>query len=130
MFDGQSLGKVVHDLTRGRITPEMPAHLDPDLNAQSIPRLAGWKPLFGQAGAAERHLQNQGVGEGDVFLFYGWFRRVEARSGVYHYVQGEPDLHVIYGWLAANRAAYPRNTKGTNIIMDVLSSPLQAQHFV
>src|ERR1700730_15781670 len=52
-FGGQSLGTIVHDLTRGKIQPGTPAHLDPDLNAQSIPRLPGWKPVFGQAGAAE-----------------------------------------------------------------------------
>ena len=57
LFDGQSVGKLVHDLTRGKISPGMPAHLDPDLNNASFPRRAGWKPAFGQVGAAESHLQ-------------------------------------------------------------------------
>ena len=99
LYDGQAHSKIVHDLTRGKITPDMAVHLDPDLNFTSIPRLPGWKPLFGQAGATERHLQNQGVGGGDVFLFYGWFRRVEQCAGAYRYVRGEPDLHVMFGWL-------------------------------
>jgi Nucleotide modification associated domain 3 len=99
LYDGQSLGTLVHDLTHGTIAPDVPAHLDPDLNTASIPRLPGWKAIFGQAGAAERHLQNQGVGSGDVFLFYGWFRRVECCAGTYRYVQGALDLHVIFGWL-------------------------------
>jgi hypothetical protein len=99
LYDGQSLGTLVYDLTHATIAPDTPAHLDPDLNIASIPRLPGWKAIFGQAGAAERHLQNQDVGAGDVFLFYGWFRRVESRSGVYRYVQDAPDLHVIFGWL-------------------------------
>src|SRR5215470_7476831 len=48
-------GALVNDLTGGKIKPDTHAHLDPDLNKASIPRLAGWRPVFGQAGAAERH---------------------------------------------------------------------------
>jgi hypothetical protein len=99
LYENQSLGKLVYDLTRGKISPGTPAHLDPDLNSASIPRQPGWKPIFGQAGAAESHLQHQHIGAGDVFLFYGWFRRVEQCAGTYRYVQGAPDLHVIFGWL-------------------------------
>ena len=99
LFDGQSLGKLVHDLTRGKISPDRPAHLDPDINSESVPRLRGWRGAFGQAGIAEKHLKNQGVGVGDVFLFYGWFKRIECSNGTYRYVQGAPDLHIIFGWL-------------------------------
>src|SRR5579863_6503541 len=88
LYDGQPLGKLVSDLTRGNISPDTPAHLDPDINSASVPRLPGWRGVFGQAGAAERHLQNQGVEAGDVFLFYGWFRRVERSGGTYRFVQG------------------------------------------
>ena len=61
-------------MTRGKIRPETPANLAPELNFGSIPKSENWKPIFGQAGAAERHLQNHGVKEGDVFVFFGWFR--------------------------------------------------------
>src|SRR5258708_29805586 len=74
---GQSSEAIVNDLTEGNIKPDTYAHLDPDLNKASMPRLANWKPVFGQAGAAERHLQNPDVREGDVFGFYGWFMRLE-----------------------------------------------------
>ena len=96
---GLSLGPIVADLTEGRIQPVRFAHLDPDLDALSISRSAHWRPVFGQAGAAEKHLQNQGVKEGDVFVFYGWFREVELVAGRYRYVKHAPDLHVIFGWL-------------------------------
>lgn len=94
-----SLGVIVRDLSKGKVQPEAFAHLDPDLDAGSVPRFANWRPIFGQAGAAERHLQNQGVEEGDVFVFYGWFRQVEWLLGKYRYVRAAPDLHVIFGWL-------------------------------
>jgi hypothetical protein len=101
-FGEQTLGPLVRDLTRGKLSSHVKAHLDPDLDAAAIrPRPAGWRPLFGQSGPAERHLRNRGVAEGDLFLFFGWFRRVErdAVSGAFHYVEGAPDLHCLYGWL-------------------------------
>jgi hypothetical protein len=99
LFDGQSLGKLLHDLTGDGTWCDKPAHLDPDINSESIPRLPGWRGAFGQAGAAERHLQNQNVGKGDVFLFYGWFKQVECCNGTYRYIRGAPNLHVVFGWL-------------------------------
>lgn len=99
----RSLGSIVNDLTRGRIKGHASAHLDPDLNSSSLSRLPGWKPLFGQAGAAESHLQNKGVKEGDVFVFYGWFRQVEQVAGIYRYVKDAPDLHLIFGWQQIER---------------------------
>src|SRR5690242_6351714 len=99
LYGGQSLGKLVRDLTGGRVLPDRPAHLDPDINRASVSRLPGWRGAFGQAGIAERHLQNQGVGAGDVFLFYGWFKQVECSNGTYRYIRGARDLHVIFGWL-------------------------------
>lgn len=111
---GAALGPIVANLTGERLGPANVAHLDPDLDAGSVPRRAGWKPLFGQAGAAERHLQNQGVGPGDLFLFFGWFREVEEDVGRLRYVAHSPDRHVLLGWLqverrlsAAERGALP-----------------------
>src|SRR5260221_6722665 len=63
---GQSSEANVNDLTEGNIKPDTYAHLDPDLNKASMPRLANWKPLFGQAAAAQRHPRKQGVPDGDV----------------------------------------------------------------
>lgn len=112
--DQTSLGQLVQDLSKGKISPSMAVHLDPDLAAESRPRDAGWKPLFGQAGAAEGHLQKCGVQAGDLFLFYGWFRQTEIENSRYRYMRDAPDRHVIFGWLqieqrlpVAQRAAIP-----------------------
>ena len=101
--NGRSIVGLVSDLTGGKYTGEHFAHLDPDLRAESIPRQEGWKPVFGQDGAAERHLQSHGVGPGDLFLYFGWFKRVEQVGGRYRYSHGAPDLHVIFGWLQVER---------------------------
>ncbi|WP_231480625.1 hypothetical protein [Thiomonas sp. FB-Cd] len=54
---------------------------------------------MGQTGAAQSHLAHQGVGVGDVFLFFGWFRRAESVAGCWRYAPDAPDLHVLFGWL-------------------------------
>ncbi|MEM7378848.1 MAG: hypothetical protein AAF460_15265 [Pseudomonadota bacterium] len=78
-------------------------HLDPDLDADHRPRLPGWLPAFGQAGAALGHLERHGVGVGDLFLFFGWFRAAERHRRRWRYVPGAPDVHVLYGWLQIDR---------------------------
>ena len=77
-----ALGALVNDLSRGRIKPTHWAHLDPILDTR-VSRGTGWRPLFGQAGASESHLRKTGVSEGDIFLFFGWFRQVsKLRDGI------------------------------------------------
>lgn len=128
-----NLGQVVQDLTNGKVLAKSLVHLDPDLNSASIVRKPDWRPSFGQISAAESHLRNQGVTEGDLFLFFGWFKAIEWGNNCYRYVKGAPDLHVLFGWLQIesrlqveatksfpdwlnyhphikNRAHYPQNT--------------------
>lgn len=96
---GENLGTVVSELTGGRTRPDHFAHLDPDLIDTAYPREPGWRPLFGQVDAAQSVLAREGVGPGDVFLFFGWFRRVTRSGGRLRFVHGAPDLHVIWGWM-------------------------------
>lgn len=57
--------------------------------------------LFGQCGAAQSHLQNQGVGVGDVFLFFGLFSDEHT---------GEPH-HRIFGYLHVDDLISPTESK-------------------
>lgn len=98
--------ELLADLAPHRRTPwgeplgsSTPTHLDPDLDRRSLPRPRGWRPAFGQRGAAQSHLTAQGVGPGDLFLYFDWFRAVEHSNGRWRYVPRAPDLHVIYSWL-------------------------------
>lgn len=95
----RSIGKLVRDLSRGKLGAAQKVHLDPDLERTSLPRQSGWRPMFGQCGAAQSHLSSLGVGRGDLFLFFGWFRRVECYHKRWRFVSGAPDLHVLYGWM-------------------------------
>lgn len=75
-------------------------HLDPDLRANLRDRLPNWRPAFGQMESALSALRNNGVSEGDLFLFFGWFRQSEFdENGKLRYRANAPDLHIIYGYL-------------------------------
>jgi hypothetical protein len=69
--------------------------------------MAGWRPSFGQVDAAQSHLANQGVGVGDLFLFFGWFREVELANGPLRYRADAPDLHCLFGWLQVGDVFHP-----------------------
>lgn len=94
-FRGTSLAEIVADL-KGDVGS---VHLDPDLDPECAPRLPGWRPAFGQVASAQSHLTKEGVGLGDVFLFFGWFRQVEKHAGRWRYVRGAPNIHSLFGWL-------------------------------
>jgi hypothetical protein len=98
-FGSLNLGYLLRDLS-GRSKPvDIPVHRDPDLIRELIARPRGWRPAFGQVNGALTHLDAARVGIGDLFLFFGWFRKVEEIDGWWRYIRGAPNLHVIFGWL-------------------------------
>ncbi|MDP2852698.1 MAG: hypothetical protein Q8O28_00475 [Smithellaceae bacterium] len=94
-----NLGSLVSDLTNGRKPASHFAHLDPDINRYSLPRHSEWKPIFGQTGAAQGHLQKNGVQADDIFLFFGLFRNTLTRNGKFLWDKGSPLRHILWGWL-------------------------------
>lgn len=82
-------GDIVRDLTRGRITAKSLCHHDPDLRHGAL----------GQVGKAQAHLEKHGVGVGDLFLFWGLFRRAENTPNGYRFVRSSPREHWLFGWL-------------------------------
>lgn len=74
-------GERVEAATRGRVRRSAHCHDDP--------MFADGSCWFGQCGAAQGHLVKQGVGPGDVFLFFGLF--AEPETGERH--------HRIFGWM-------------------------------
>lgn len=81
-YGALGLGEHAALASRGRLGSDDLCHHDPMF-------LPGGTCLFGQCGAAQTHLERQGVGVGDVFVFFGLFR---DRAG------GEPH-HRIFGYL-------------------------------
>ena len=99
------IASVVTGITNGRMSGLDPVHLDPDLNFDAYryrknrPAWRQWRGMLGQAGIAQSHLAKQGVDSGDVFLFFGLYRRVEETNQGWSFVKGTPELHVLWGWL-------------------------------
>ena len=100
-----NIASVVAGITNGRLDGRDRVHLDPDLNFDTYRHRKNrtawqqWRGMLGQAGSAQSHLANQGVGSGDVFLFFGLYRRVEETAEGWRFVRGAPELHVLWGWL-------------------------------
>ena len=59
--------------------------------------------MLGQAGIAQSHLAKRGVGSGDIFLFFGLYRRVEETTHGWRFVKGAPELHILWGWLQVDQ---------------------------
>ena len=56
--------------------------MDPDIRKGiRLREPSSWKPAFGQIGASQGLLSNAKVEVGDLFLFFGWFRRIEQHNG-------------------------------------------------
>jgi hypothetical protein len=97
---GRNLGDLVVKLTRGKKKRNYGAHLDPDLREDVLKRSPGWRPALGQLGAAQGHLRKQGIRAGDLFLFWGLFRRVDDELNW----QGRLE-HRVWGWLQIGEVA-------------------------
>ena len=71
-YDDLGLGTLVQQATHGRLNGSSLCHCDPMFRRGRC--------AFGQTGASQTHLANNGVGVGDVFLFYGLFSDIGGRD--------------------------------------------------
>ena len=97
--DGVSYADIIKQLKATNPVVDVNCHLDPDIRPEIIERMDGWKPAFGQIDAARTHLCNKGVGIGDLFLFFGWFRKTEYKNGKLTYTGPSSGFHAIYGYM-------------------------------
>lgn len=92
-----TFGELVSRLPGCNVTSDSRVHLDPDLRRDMhSPSNAPWRPMFGQCDSAERHLEKQEVDRNDLFLFFGWFRRIGHDLS---FERSAHDEHVLWGWL-------------------------------
>jgi hypothetical protein len=96
--DGTTYARLIEELDAGARLGGAGAHVDPDLVRSIRPRRRGWRPAFGQVGAAAGHLRLQGVGENDLFLFFGWFRHAVREQERLRFAPGS-GFHAIFGYL-------------------------------
>jgi hypothetical protein len=112
---GNDLGELLSHLSSGKHNAGTSVHVDPDLDVCSRNRRPGWRPTFGQVGAAQSHLANRGVGSGDLFLFFGWFRPAERRENRWRFVPGTGSFHALFGWLQVGQVIELPNCDTTHV---------------
>lgn len=98
-YNGQPYSEIITQLKPNNNISNGECHLDPDIRKEIIERDADWRPAFGQIGAAQSHLRNQGVGLGDIFLYFGWFRHTELVDNKLLYIGPSSGFHAIFGYL-------------------------------
>lgn len=98
-YKGHNIGVLVQELSKSRINSTEKCHLDPDLYQQYTQRCFEWRGGFGQCSVAQSHLASYDVSIGDLFLFFGWFRKAEKTNCGWHFVRNSNDMHIMFGWL-------------------------------
>lgn len=85
------------------VTENTTCHLDPDLVRKTYHRLRGWHPVFGQDGRSQAHLLRNDVKEGDLFLFFGLFRKAILTNGGWSFDKKAKEVHTIFGYMQIGR---------------------------
>lgn len=94
LMRSHGMKRLVAGNSKPELTRDVRCHLDPDLSRDVVERPAQWWAAFGQSDAAEGHLRQQSVGQGDIFLFFGLFRRSDGRR----FIEDRP-RHILFGYL-------------------------------
>ena len=132
-FNDTNYLKVMRDLNINQFTE---CHFDPYLSKKMIPEnhpLQHWKKSLGQCGIAQTILEEAKIGEGDLFIFFGWFNSVEKVNGKYKYEplpeRNKEGFHLIYGYLEVGGDPIDINSK--KLPKWVKSHPhyIQNQHY-
>lgn len=97
--NGKSYAAILQQLNPKSDVP-VNCHLDPDIrcNIRKTKPSGEWLPAFGQISAAQTHLENKGVSVGDLFLFFGWFKKTEYEAENLRFSKNAPDIQAIYGY--------------------------------
>jgi len=115
--NGENYGLLMHKLVSMGIkmgkerlkVEDANCHLDPDIYKDIKPRAKEWRGVFGQVNGSQTQLENQGVKEGDLFLFFGWFRKTVNSENGYCYDKTDMDgRHVLFGYLQIGEIMHPK----------------------
>jgi hypothetical protein len=91
-YEGTTVLDLMHYVGMTEFNSESKCHLDPDIKRDLLKRPNGWRGAFGQMGGAQGHLENNRVDIGELFLFFGWFKKTgKDNRGKLTYVG--PHLH-------------------------------------
>ena len=105
-YNGKSYLELMGELGIKSFDENSQAHLDPDINSNITERREqSWEAIFGQCDSSASHLDNQNIKEGDLFLFFGWFRKtIETATGLKYDPKDKTGKHVLWGYLEVGKA--------------------------
>ena len=103
-FGKHTLQQICNELNPSWSSHEF-AHLDPDLRSKALEkRPENWRAAFGQSGSAAGLLINKSVGDGALFIFFGWFRRTIKVNGKLAFDRTDVNgRHIVWGWLEVGK---------------------------
>ena len=100
-YDGTQLNCLLEQL--GHTKTNLNHHLDPDLGQYCVDgRPSKCAGVFGRSHSAGSHLDNQGIGPEDIFLFFGTFQHVDEVGNGFRYRNSENPFHAIFGYLVVS----------------------------
>jgi len=112
-YNNVHISKILNDLTNNQIKingktkkadytlPKFKCHYDPQIMNEYF--------TLGQTGSALGHLNNQNVGVGDIFLFYGLFQKVEYINNKWQYI--DRPFHYIFAYMEIEDVLEVNNSK-------------------
>lgn len=105
VFNNKNYLQIMTALGMRNYNSQSTCHFDPDLVFSALSHKTSkdsWRGTLGQMKQAQKHLENQGVGIGDLFLFFGWFKEAEYINNKLSYKKNSKypnGFHLIYGYL-------------------------------
>jgi len=101
--------KIKYNKKWHKLTKKTECHLDPDIYTNIFKRKKEWKPSLGQIGQSQSHLSNNGIKKGDLFLFFGWFKKTIMKNNKLSFDKHAPDIHIIFGYLQIGKKIQVNN---------------------
>lgn len=134
-FDEEnSLLKVMRDLNINQFTE---CHFDPYISDKLLndnSSIKKWERSLGQCDIAQSILANENIKQGDLFIFFGWFNRIDmnGKKFKYHPFKGhnKEGIQMIYGYLQIDKKINVNQTE-KEVPNWVKSHPhyIQRKHF-
>jgi len=130
-YEKEPIQKILNDITNKKIKSGKKHSCDYQFNKFKC----HYDPMFinfenntymvlGQEGGNASHLINQDVKEGDIFLFWGWFKEVEKVNNKWYYKRNSPDIHLIWSYMEVEKRLIVKDNK-EKILRDY---PFLAKH--
>ena len=110
LYDDFKVSQFINDVAPNSKISKI-CHLDPDVRQSCMKnRPVGWKRSFGQVKSAQSHLGNNKIEIGDVFVFFGWFKKAELIDGKFRYINDKDypnGFHAIYSYMQIDQIYKP-----------------------